>query len=348
MKHPQPRIFGTTRTGETVHAITLQTGQLSCEILTYGAVIRTLTVPDRHGNSTDIVLGYDSLKEYLDDEYYLGAAVGRVANRIALGRFTLNGIPYCLTTNSGKHHLHGGRIGFSHRIWSIRKISADSVTLSLNAYNNEEGYPGNLLVCITYTLKENSLLIRYTASSDKDTLCSLTNHSYFNLSGHKSGTAMNQRLQIFAQQYLPCDQEGIPIGKAESVSSSPMDFQVMLPIQEQLDHNDSQLNQVMGFDHNYIIDGTPGELRPAAIALSDSTGIVMQVDTTMPGMHFYTANFLPEGLPGKDRCKYGPRHAFCFETQFYPNAVNLPVFPTPILKAGAQYDHTTRFTFSAK
>lgn len=337
--------FGVTTNGETVYQIYLHSGSLSCEVITYGAVLRTLVVPDRDSKPVDIVLGYDTLEQYLSDDVYLGATVGRVANRIAKGSFTLNGQTYSLPINNGNNHHHGGPNGFAHRVWNIEKATEDSVTLSLISPDGDQGYPGTINVTAEYTLRDNSLIIRHTAVSDKETLCSLTNHSYFNLSGHNSGSAMDQNILLFAHEYTPSDPEGIPLGILSSVEGTPMDLREMIPIKTHIEDPYPELIQAKGYDQNYVVNGPVGSLRPAAIAGSDLTGITMQVDTTMPGVHFYTANYVNEGHIGKGGCVYGPRHAFCLETQYYPDAIHNANFPSPILKAEETYDHKTVFRF---
>ena len=337
--------FGKTPKGETIHLIRLQNDKLYCEIITYGATLRVLQVPDRNGKPVDIVLGYDTLEQYLSEDGYLGATVGRFANRIAKGSFTLNGQQYSLPINNGNNHLHGGTEGFSHRVWEIQSVTEDAVTLCLTSPDGDQGYPGTLKATAEYILCDNALIIRHTAVSDKDTICSLTNHSYFNLSGHNSGSAMEQNIMLYAHDFTPSDGESIPFGTVLSVEGTPMDLRELHPIHTHINDSYTQLKQAKGYDHNYIVDGACGVLRPAAMASSDQTGITMQVDTTLPGIQLYTANFINEGCIGKGNCTYGPRHAFCLETQYYPDAINHANFPSPILKAGELYTHETVFRF---
>lgn len=337
--------FGISPTGEPVSLITLKNETLCCQIITYGAAVRALFVPDRNGDLVDVVLGYDTLEEYVRRDGYLGATVGRFANRIAKGRFSLNGTQYTLACNNGNHHLHGGPTGFSYRVWDITQLQADSVVLSLASADGEEGYPGNLNVSVTYILKEHALMIRYQAVSDADTPCSLTNHSYFNLAGHSSGDVLGQQITVFADQYTPSDAESIPVGTLELVEGTPMDLRTPTPIGKHIDEPFQQLKQAWGYDHNYVVNGEFGTLRVAAHAYCEKTGISMEVSTTMPGLQFYTANFIGEGCPGKGGCSYGPRHGFCLETQQFPDALNQPAFPSAILKAGETYDQVTVFTF---
>ena len=339
--------FGIMPSGELVHSIVLSNGKLNCEIITYGAALRTPYVPDRDGTPTDIVLGYDTLVQYIQEDGYFGATIGRVANRIAKGAFSLNGKTYTLPINDGSNHHHGGPVGFSHRNWNVVQATQDSVTLELASQDGEQGYPGNLKVTVEYSLRDNALVVRQTAIADKDTLCSLTNHSYFNLGGHNSGTAMGQNILLFAHEYTPSNSEGIPLGNIVPVEGTPMDLRVMAPIKTHIADQFQQLQQAGGYDHNYVVNGSYGELRSAAMASSELTGIAMQVDTTMPGIHFYTANYVNEGRIGKGGCTYGKNHAFCLETQHFPDAIHHPTFPSPVLKAGDTYDHTTVFSFTA-
>ena len=340
--------FGTAPGGEPVFLIKLDNGIISCEIITFGATIRSVVVPDHNGNPVDVVLGYDTLEEYVHNGGYLGATIGRFANRIAGGSFQLNGHTYKLEANNGRNHLHGGRKGFSHRVWHITNTEEVSVTLSLFSPDGEEGYPGNLTCSAQFALEDNSLVIRYQAKSDQDTLCNLTNHSYFNLAGHNSGSALDQSIQIFARNYTPSNPESIPYGTIEPVAGTSMDFRSPTPIGAHIQEDFDQLNNARGYDHNYVIDGAIGVLRAAAKAYSLTTGITLEAETTLPGVHFYTANFIPKRCHGKSGCSYGPQHAFCLETQFFPDSPNQPTFPSAVLKAGDKYTHCTVFRFTSK
>lgn len=346
MRIPSIAPFGTTSCGNAVSQITLDNGILSCQVLTYGAVLRTLCVPDRNGEQRDVVLGYDTLKEYEQDTAYLGAIVGRCANRIAFGKFSLNGKDYVLACNNGPNHLHGGELGFAHQVWNISRMERNLVELSLFSSDGQDGYPGNLMVKVTYELLDSTLQIRYWAETDADTLCNLTNHSYFNLSGHNSGHVLEQKLRICADWFTPSDADSVPFGNLVSVTGTPMDFLVPHPIGAYINEPFDQLIQGRGYDHNYVVNGTAGTLREAAHADSEESGISMTALTTTPGMHFYTANYIEMGCQGKDGSIYGPRHGFCLEMQYFPDAINQTNFISPVLKAGEVYDHTSRFTFS--
>lgn len=343
----QRRIFGTTREGTPVEILDLVCGKLSCSILTFGAAVQALWVPDREGVPVDVVLGYDTLEAYETQGGYLGAVVGRYGNRIARGRFTLQGKEYSLAVNNGVNHLHGGRVGFSHRVWKVEELAGNRAVLSLDSPAGEEGYPGRLAVRVSYTLTEDGLEVRYQATADEDTPCNLTNHSYFNLSGQGSGSAMEQCVTLFAQKYVPTDETSIPLGEFAPVEGTPMDFRTATPIGERVEEPFVQLCQAKGYDHSYVIDGAPGTLRAAAEAFSVRTGIRMRVETTSPGVQFYSGNYLTE-RSGKGGARYAARHGFCMETQFFPDSPNQPAFPCAILKAGESFDETTRFLFSAE
>lgn len=346
MYGPNLKLFGITASGEKVFSIMLKNKDLACEIMTYGATVHTLFVPRSDGGMVDVVLGYDTLEEYERQDGYLGATIGRFSNRIAGGRFFLNAKSYALATNDGKNHLHGGNIGFSHRIWTIEECGVNRVCLSLLSRDGEEGYPGNLRARVVYALEDKALIIRYHATSDMDTICSLTNHSYFNLAGYDTGPVYDQEIQIHASRFTPSDPHAIPIGTLAPVADTPMDFVHYTRIGQRIDSNFPQIKQFGGYDHNYAIDGQIGILRPAVNARCVATGIAMQVETTSPGVQFCTGNSLNEGRRGKSGSTIGPHHGFCLETQFFPDAPNHANFPSARLKAGEYFDHTTIFSFS--
>lgn len=340
--------FGTTPDGRAVSAVTLDNGTISCKILTFGATLQSLCVGNRSGRPVDVVLGYDTLAEYMENDGYFGSIVGRFANRIGGARFILNGNEYTLAANDGANHLHGGRVGFSHRVWDLIGCTEDSVTLALNSPDGEEGYPGNLRLTVTYAIHGAALSVHYHAETDAPTPCSLANHSYFNLSGHDSGSALDQTIQLFAGGYTPTNSESIPFGTVEAVDGTPMDLRTPTPIGARIDEPFQQLVWGHGYDHNYAIDGEANTLRPAAIVSSAKTGITMRVETTQPGVQLYTGNFIPEGRRGKQQAVYGPKHAFCLETQHFPDSPNQPVFPSAILTEQETYDHSVVFSFSTE
>lgn len=345
---PSRTPFGTTRSGEPVELLTLDNGCLACNILTFGATLQALSVPGRDGTRRDVVLGYDTLEAYQSHDGYLGAVVGRYANRIAGGRFSLHGKEYTLACNNGPNHLHGGTVGFSHRVWTVEALTENQAVLSLASPDGEEGYPGYLQVQVMYQLEESSLTLTYRSTSQQDTVCNLTNHAYFNLAGHDSGPVLDQEITLFAQRYTPADATSIPTGAIDPVEGTPMDLRSPTPLGAHIDDPFQQLVYARGYDHNFVIDGPAGTLRPAARAYAPSTGIAMEVFTTLPGMQLYTANFIEQGRPGKSGAAYGPRHAFCLETQFFPDSPNHPNFPSCLLPAGETRQDITRFSFSAK
>ena len=340
--------FGVMPDGTPVDLITLTQGNLSCELITYGGAVRSLIVPDCDGHPTDVVLGLDTLEDYRSQDKYLGAIVGRYANRIADASFCLNGKEYPLAANNGPNHLHGGLEGFNSQVWTVESKEANRVVLSRISPDGEEGYPGTLSVQVTYTLTDDSLEIDYQARCDQDTICNLTNHSYFNLAGHNSGLINEQYVQINAASYTPTFPGSIPTGQIMPVDGTPMDLRQACRIGDHVDDDFPQLIMAGGYDHNWVIDGPFGTLRPAAAAWCEETGITMEVLTTMPGVQFYTANFL-EGCPdGKDGAPYGNRSAFCLETQYYPDSPHHENFPSPILRAGEIYRHKTIYRFGVK
>ena len=341
--------FGVTPDGAAVELHTLRAGALSCNVLTYGGTLQSLRVPDRDGKPVDVLLGFDSLEPYLTHDKFLGALVGRYANRIGAARFTLNGKAYPLAANdNGVNHLHGGLDGFNRRVWTVESASENRLLLSLFSPDGDQGYPGNLTVQVTYTLTAEGLTIDYRAESGRDTVCNLTNHAYFNLSGHDSGPVLDQTIQIPADRYTPTDPLSIPTGEIAPVEGTPMDLRTTAPIGARIGEDFPQLLQAGGYDHNWIPNGQPGALRTAARAASAVTGVSMEVLSTLPGIQFYTGNYL-DGCPaGKGGAPYARRWGFCLETQFYPDSPNHANFPSCVLRAGEVFDHTAAFRFSVK
>lgn len=346
---PSPISFGVMPDGTTVELYTLQSEALSCNVITFGGSLQSLRVPDRTGKPVDVLLGFDALESYRTHGKSLGALVGRYANRIGGAKFTLNGKTYPLAANNnGVNHLHGGLAGFNKRVWTVEDAGEDFLTLSLFSPDGEEGYPGNLTVHVTYTLTGEGLTVDYRAESDQDTVCNLTNHAYFNLSGHDSGPVLDQTIQLLADRYTPTDPLSIPTGEIAPVEGTPMDLREPTPIGAHIGDDFPQLLQAGGYDHNWIPNGEPGSLRPIARASSAVTGISMEVLSTLPGVQFYTGNYL-DGCPaGKGGAPYANRWGFCLETQFYPDSPNHENFPSCVLRAGETFRHTATFRFSAK
>lgn len=339
--------FGVTPGGAPVEEITLTAGELSCRIITYGGAIRALTVPDRAGRPVDVVLGFDTLEDYLNHDKCLGALIGRYANRIGGSRFQLNGREYTLPANDGVNHLHGGR-GFDKQVWKVEGAWENSLTLSLVSPDGQEGYPGALSAQVTYTLGAEGLTLDYRAVCDQDTLCSLTNHAYFNLSGHGSGDILDHRVRLFAQRYTPADGGSIPTGELAPVEGTPMDLRQPTRVGDHIDDSFPQLTQAGGYDHNWVVDGQPGVLRPVGTVYTPDTGIRLEVDSTLPGVQFYSGNYLGGCPAGKGGAPYGRRWGLCLETQHFPDAPNKPQFPSPVLRAGEKYHQVTRYRFSAE
>lgn len=325
---------------------------MEAKITNYGATVVSLVVPDREGRMEDVLLGYDTLEGYLQSTFYVGPVVGRYANRIAKGRFKLNGKEYKLAANNGENHLHGGINGFDKVVWKARTLrtrDGDAVELSYLSPDGEEGYPGNLLVRVVYTLtNRNELRIDYSATTDKDTIVNLTNHAYFNLAGHGNGQILNHSLMINADRFTPSDEKAIPTGELRSVAGTPFDFRRATVIGARIEQNDEQLKFGRGYDHTFVINGWAGTLRQAARASEPTTGRVMEVWTTEPGMQFYTGNYLESAMRGKGGKAYGERYGFCLETQHFPDSPNKPRFPSTVLRKGARFASTTVYKFSAQ
>ena len=339
----EKKSFGKTARGESVTLFKIETPELTACVLDYGATVQALLVTDQDGKTVDVVLGHDTIEGYETHDGYLGACVGRVANRIGGAEFTLNGKTYPLAKNDGQNHLHGGLRGFDKYVWDA-EVLEDGVKFSRVSPDMEEGYPGTLAVSVTYRVGNGALTITYDAKSDQDTLCNLTNHSYFNLNG--GGSALSHVLQINADQFLENSNQCMPTGKILSVDGTPFDFRAGKPVGQDIGANDQQLQNCGGYDHNFCLPDT-GELYEAAVLASPERGITMKAFTTMPGVQLYTANFLGP-WEGKGGTMYDRRGAVCLETQFYPNAMRCEGFRKPILKAGETYHQTTVYAFSAK
>ncbi len=334
--------------GKKVALFTLQNQQGTvCQVTNYGATLVSLWVPDTHSKFEDVVLGFDDLEGYLGaDHSYLGATVGRYANRIAEGTFTLEGIPYTLIQNNGSNHLHGGTKGFNAVVWQAKQLDAQTLELRYLAKDGEEGYPGNLDVRMVYRLTDNNVLsIEYWATTDKTTVVNLTNHSYFNLKGAGNGSILDHQLQLYANQFTPSDATQIPTGEIQDLKDTPLDFSTPKAIGRDIDSAYEQLNHAGGYDHNYVLNKKSGDLNHAATVVEPGSGRVMEVFTNEPGVQFYTGNNLREGLIGKNNKIYGPRSAFCLEVQHYPDSPNQPHFPSTVLYPGEEYYSICSYRF---
>ena len=332
--------FGMTRKGEAVERWWLENKNgTKAAVLTYGATLQSLIFAD-----TDVALGFDDMAGYEAQDAYVGAVIGRFANRIGAGRFTLNGKTYDLFINNGPNHLHGGKEGFDKKVWRAEE-QADGLHLFYASPDGEENYPGTMEVEVCYYLdEEDALHISYKAKADQDTVVNLTNHAYFNLSGHGAGNLDDHKVRIFAGHFTENDENCLPTGEILSVAGTPMDFREMQSVTARIAEDDVQLVRGNGYDHNWIIDGSG--FRKCAEAVSETTGINMETWTDQPGMQFYTANYLTPEKKGKDGADYHPRGAFCFETQGFPNATAFEHFPTPVLHVNEVYERKTIFRFN--
>jgi aldose 1-epimerase len=343
--------WGETADHQKVYLYTLRNAHgLSTSISTFGGTIVTLETPDRHGKLADIVRGFDSLDGYTapaNDAYYYGAIIGRFANVIKNAQFALEGKTYRLRANSGANNLHGGPIGFNKRVWTAAPHDGASPSLSLHyvSPDGESNFPGTLDVIVTYSLTADDMLrIDYRATTDKPTVVNLTNHSYFNLKGHADGDVSGHRLQIMSETVALRDASGAPDGKTEPVKGTGLDFRMPTDIGAHINDSDPQIASGHGFNQNYILNGKAGTLRLGARVVEPTTGRVLEMLTTQPGVQLFTANF-PISITGKGGARYGAHGAFCLETQHYPNSPNVPSFPSTTLRPGEQFHEVTVFRF---
>ncbi len=344
--------IGKTADRQSVQEYTLKNANgMVVKIITYGGIITELHVPDKNGKFDDVVLGFDNLKGYLDGHPYFGAIVGRVGNRIAKGKFTLEGKEYKLATNNGPNHLHGGLKGFDKKVWKVAGSGATAdqkslfLKLTYHSPDGEEGYPGALDATVTYTVPfdRNAVRIDYLATTDKPTVVNLTNHSYFNLGGIHGGDILGHQLQLMADKYTPTDDTLIPTGKIEPVAGTPYDFTEPKAIGKDIGETKGDPN---GYDLNFVVRPAEKSFRLAAKVTEPRTGRVMEVRTTEPGIQFYTGNFLDGTLKGKGGVVYKKNYAFCLETQHFPDSPNHADFPPITLRPGQEHRSTTEYSFS--
>jgi aldose 1-epimerase len=344
------RPFGKTTSGQEVDLYTL-TGSNGFEaaITNYGGIVVSLKTPDRNGSVGDVALGFDALEGYLGKHPYFGAIVGRYGNRIAKGRFTLNGVTFTLAQNNGENALHGGLRGFDKQVWQARDVSTGGtprLELTYVSKDGEEGYPGALTTVVTYSVTNgNELRIDYSATTDKDTVLNLTNHSYFNLAGQGSGDILKHQVVIEADRFTPVDAGLIPTGELRPVDGTPFDFRQPHEIGERIGQPEEQLVRGKGYDHNFVLRSS-GALARAARVSEPASGRVMEVLTDQPGMQFYTGNFLDGSVRGKGGKVYAQRHGFCMETQHFPDSPNRAAFPSVVLKPGERYQTVTVYRFT--
>lgn len=345
-------VFDTLEDGRVASRFILTNDNgVSASFTDLGGTWLTMLVPDQDGKLADVVLGYDSANACMSYPGHLGAPVGRNANRIKDASFSLNGVTYQLAVNSGKNNnLHSGPDYFRNRLWAADAEETElgtRVTFSLFSPDGDQGYPGNAEVVISYTLTpDNSLQIDYKMTADADTIANFTQHAYFNLAGHSSGSALKQEVWIDADAYTPADEESIPTGEIVPVAGTPMDFTAMKPIGQDIGADFEALKFGNGYDHNWVLNHPDGELALSAKAFDPASGRVMEVYTDLPGVHFYTGNFLTGNYQGKEGTAYNIRDGYCFETQYFPNAINQPEFKSPVVKAGEEYHTTTVFHFT--
>jgi aldose 1-epimerase len=344
--------FGKTPDGTPVEIFTLSDGPYEARVATYGGIVVSLRVPDRNGKPADVVLGFDNVDGYLANfngpaDAFFGALIGRYANRIAHGSFTLDGRKYSLPLNNGENSLHGGPHGFNNVVWKAKPI-ANGVELSYLSKDGEAGYPGNLSAVVRYTLMKGDLRIEYSAATDKDTVVNLTNHSYFNLAG--KGDILDHRLTLHASRFTPVDVGLIPTGELKSVASTPFDFRKATAVGARIHADDEQLHRGRGYDHNWVLDTDSGggKLGEAAELYDPSSGRVLKVLTDQPGIQFYSGNFLDGSIKGKGGKPYELHSALCLETQHFPDSPNHPDFPNTELKPSQRYHTVTVYSFSVR
>jgi aldose 1-epimerase len=340
--------WGRTIEGYPAELYTLANADLTLRITNYGARVVGVEAPDRWGQTANVVLGYKALASYeADTTNYLGATVGRYGNRIAKGAFQVDGNAYQIPLNDEGNALHGGPQGFDRKVWSVRAIDPCNLELRLVSSDGDMGFPGQLTVHVRYTLRGKSLRIEYAAITTKPTVLNLTNHAYFNLSGDSNSIVLDQEIMIDADQFAPTDKASIPIGELRSVAGTPFDFRQLTSIGARIRANDEQLEFAGGYDQNYVLNGTPGEMRQAALARDAKSGRVLSVFTTEPGVQFYSGNSL-KGAPGMADVPYKKHAGFCLETQHFPDSPNHPQFPSTVLEPGRQFRSATVLLFDVE
>lgn len=344
--------FGKMPDGTPVEIYTLNDGRVEARIMTYGGIVVSLKVPDRKGNAADVVLGFDDLDGYVANNNnkgtaFFGAIIGRYANRIAHAALTLDEKKYQLPKNDGDNTLHSGTRGFNNVVWTARAIES-GVELTYLSKDGENGFPGNLKTVVRYTLSGGSLRIEYSATTDRDTVLNLTNHSYFNLAGQGKGDILGHQLTLHASRFTPVDATLIPTGELKSVASTPFDFRKPMAIGARIDADDEQLHRGHGYDHNWALDSSGAKPAEVAEVYEPNSGRVMRVLTDQPGIQFYSGNFLDGSIKGKGGVPYERRSALCLETQHFPDSPNHPSFPSTELKPGQTFHSVTVFSFSVR
>jgi len=343
--------FGKTPDGTPVDVYTLKSGAIEARIITYGGIVQSLKVPDKNGKVADVVLGFDSIDGYASgakpNAPFFGAIIGRYGNRVAGGKFNLDGKTYDIPKIEPKNALHGGAKGFDKVVWESKEVR-NGVELRYVSPAGDQGFPGKLTTVVRYMLEGKDLKIDYSATTDKDTVVNLTNHSYFNLAGQGNGDILKHEVKINASRYTPVDDNLIPTGELASVEGTPFDFRKPTAVGARINNDDGQLKKGHGYDHNWVLDSEGKKFAEAAEVYDPSSGRVLQVLTSEPGVQFYTGNFLDGTITGKDGKTYGRRYALCLETQHFPDSPNHPKFPSTELKAGQKYHTVTVFRFSVR
>lgn len=343
----EKEILGKTLAGEDIIAYTLSNKNgMSAKIMNYGANLLTLNVPDKNGNVADVVLGYEKIEDYFKNDPGFGCCVTPVANRIGGAKFTLNGVEYQLDVNDNENNLHSGFSPMHRTIWTLVNVSEQEISFTAHKKDMDMGFPGNMDITITYTLSDdNKISIKYDAVSDKDTIFNPTNHSYFNLAGHDSGLVLDQKVWLDADTFTVTTNHLIPTGEIASVKGTPLDFTTEKPLSDGIDDTSFEpIKFAGGFDHNFILNA-PSLSTPVATLSDEKSGRKMEVFTDLPGMQLYSGNFISDGEMGKGNFGYHKRYGVCFESQFYPNAINVPSFPQPVIKAGQKFTTTTAYKF---
>jgi aldose 1-epimerase len=346
--------FGRMPDGTEVYRYTLKDDAIEADVITYGGIVQSLKVPDKHGKAADVVLGFDTLDEYLKgNKAFFGALIGRYANRIAGGTFALDGKTYHIPLNDGPdpnhpvNALHGGKKGFDKVVWKSKEIP-NGVELTHVSPDGDQGFPGTLTAVVRYTLNGKELKIDYSATADKDTVVNLTNHSYFNLAGQGNGDILKDEVKINASRYTPVNENLIPTGELAPVTGTPFDFLKLTAVGARINDNNEQLKLAHGYDHNWVLNSGGGKMAEAAEVYEPTSGRVLEVLTDQPGVQFYTGNFLDGSITGKGGKVYGHRAALCLETQHFPDSPNHPKFPSTELKPGRKYHEVTIFRFSSR
>jgi len=342
--------FGKAPDGTPVELFTLiNLNGVTAQITNYGGIITTLNVPDKDGNFDDVVLGFYTLEEYIKKSPHFGCLVGRFGNRIAGGKFTLDGVEYQMAINNGPNHLHGGLVGFDKKVWTPEMITEENgsaLKLTYLSPDGEENYPGNLNVEAVYRLNDdNELILTFSATTDKKTVLNLTHHSYFNLKGHGNGDILDHEIQFNSTEFVAIDSTSIPLGPLMNVSNTPFDFLQPKSIGQDIEADDEQIRNGGGYDHSFVVDGYNEKLKLACTVWDHTSGRMMEVWTTEPAVQFYSGNFLDGSIKGKDGKVYKQRYGFCLEAQHYPDSPNHPEYPTTVLGPGEVYDQTTIYKF---